>query len=332
VTAQPAPGASAVVGHAVPAFRDLPTLDGSAERHAWDVWGRDDQVGALNFIGPGQIIEAAAMVRNGTVVCLSAPLNEPDPGLSERRSAYQHTIVPGSHGRDDRLDGFWLQFSSQWDGLRHVRYRRHGFYGGRQDEDIDIGGELGIEQWARRGIIGRGVLLDAKDWFEHSGAALPMDARRPITSAELDAIAAAQGLTLRRGDILMIRTGWLGWYLQLPADRRRALRGTVGKATDPFSCPGLDPSQEMSAWLWDHQIAGIAADNMALETLPVEREAGFLHYRLIPLLGMAVGEYWWLDDLARQCAAAGRWEFLFTSGILNLPGGVGSPTNAYAVL
>jgi Putative cyclase len=317
---------------AVPPFRDLPVLPGTAERHAWQVWGPGDQLGAVNFIGPAQVAAATATVRHGTVVCLSAPLNEPAPGLSTRRTAYRHTIVPGSHGRDDRLDGFWLQFSSQWDGLRHVRYRQFGFYGGRQDADVDEGGALGIEHWARHGIIGRGVLLDAKGWFERHGRPLAPDARQPLTPADLDAIAAEQGVTPRRGDIVMIRTGWLGWYLQLPAGRRQALHGTVGQGPDPFSCPGLDPGRDTARWLWDHQVAAVAADNMALEALPVDREAGFLHYRLIPLLGMAVGEYWSLDELARRCAAIQRWEFLFTSGILNLPGGVGSPANAYAVL
>lgn len=315
----------------IPSFQALPTLEGTAERHAWQVWEPGDQLGAINFIGPAEVAAAAATVRDGTVICLSTPLNEPDPGLSERRAAYTHTIVPGSHGRDDRLDGFWLQFSSQWDGLRHVRYRHFGFYGGRQDQDIDEGGALGIEQWARHGIIGRGVLLDAKEWFERHGVPLRPDARQPITPADLDAIAADQGVTPHRGDIVMIRTGWLGWYLRLPADRRRALHGTVGKPPAPFSCPGLAPGRETAEWLWDHRIAGIAADNMALETLPVDKEAGFLHYRLIPLLGMAIGEYWALDDLALQCARIQRWEFLFTSGVLNLPGGVGSPTSAYAV-
>jgi kynurenine formamidase len=316
----------------VPLFRDLPTLPETPERHAWQVWGPDDQLGTVNFIGPAQVTAATATVTHGTVVCLSAPLNEPGPGLSTRRTAYQHTIVPGSHGRDDRLDGFWLQFSSQWDGLRHVRYRHFGFYGGRQDTDVDEGGALGIERWARHGIIGRGVLLDAARYFEHRGTPLPPDARRPITPDDLDAIAAAQGVTVRPGDIVMVRTGWLGWYLELPADRRRQLHGTVATPPNPFSCPGLDPGQGTAQWLWDHRVAAVAADNMALETLPVDREAGFLHYRLIPMLGMAIGEYWALDDLARQCAAIGRWEFLFTSGILNLPGGVGSPTSAYAVL
>ena len=36
--------------------------------------------------------------------------------------------------------------------------------------------ELGIEHWARHGIVGRGVLLDAARYMEHQGS--PLDATR----------------------------------------------------------------------------------------------------------------------------------------------------------
>jgi hypothetical protein len=56
-----------------------------------------------------------------------------------------------------------------------------------------------------------------------------------------------------------------------------------------------------------------------------------MHWRLIPLLGLPIGELWDLDALAADCAADGAYEFLFTSAPLNVPGGVGSPPNAIAI-
>ena len=47
---------------------------------------------------------------------------------------------------------------------------------------------------------------------------------------------------------------------------------------------------------------------------------------------MAIGEFWLLDGLSAACRAAGRYEFLLTSGPLPIPAGVASPSNAYAVL
>jgi hypothetical protein len=52
---------------------------------------------------------------------------------------------------------------------------------------------------------------------------------------------------------------------------------------------------------------------------------------LIPLLGMPIGEMWYLEALAEDCAADGVYEFMLTSAPLNLLGGVGSPANAIAI-
>ena len=95
--------------------------------------------------------------------------------------------------------------------------------------------------------------------------------------------------------------------------------------------PGLDAHRETAAWLWDHQIAVAAADNFALEALPVDPVVGFQHRRLIPLLGLPIGEFWLLEGLAADCEADGVYEMMVTLSPLNLPGGVGSPANVYAL-
>jgi hypothetical protein len=58
---------------------------------------------------------------------------------------------------------------------------------------------------------------------------------------------------------------------------------------------------------------------------------GNLHRRILPALGLAVGELFDFDELAERCAADGRWTFLLAAVPLNLPGGVGSPANAVAI-
>jgi hypothetical protein len=49
------------------------------------------------------------------------------------------------------------------------------------------------------------------------------------------------------------------------------------------------------------------------------------------MLGTALGELFDFDELAAACRADGRWDFLFVSVPLNLPGGVGSPANAIVI-
>jgi hypothetical protein len=58
---------------------------------------------------------------------------------------------------------------------------------------------------------------------------------------------------------------------------------------------------------------------------------GFVHQMLIGQFGMALGELWWLKDLADDCAADGVCEAFFVSAPLNGPGDIGSPANAVAI-
>ena len=309
-----------------PAYEDLPTMDeGSEERHAWDVWGRDDQVGAFNRLTPEHVVAAARLVRTGKVINLDLPLNEPDPPLSDR-TRFTHHIETGRQTRDDWLDGFYLQGSSQWDALSHVRYRQYGYWGGRQDEDVNEGRECGIDQWAERGIVGRGVLIDAKRHYDCAP-----DERFPITGPMIEEVAEAQGVAIEPGDTLLLNTGWLEWLLSLDLDTRLAMQGSVAPTPEGMQAPGLDGAQETAAWLWNRGISAVAADTHAMEALHVKPEEGFQHRRMLPMLGIAIGEYFSLAPLAADCAEDGVYEFMLVSSPLNVPGGVGSPPNAYAI-
>lgn len=316
----------------IPTFADLPNLAGSDEKHAWDVWGRDDQLGTVNFITEQSVRHAARSVRQGTVISLSAGINDTQPGLFPRRQPARHEMLPTPHGRDDRLDSFYPQFGSQWDGLRHVKYRNHGYWGGRSDEDLDTTDALGIHHWAQRGLVGRGLLIDVEGYCRQAGYAFGPEDNFSISPDLLDDALRSQKCDVASGDIVLVRTGWMEWYLQLSVEARFKRHGKVGALDAPFSCPGLESSRATAAWLWDHQVAAIVADNPAIEVMPVSRVAGFLHYRLIPLLGMPLGEMWIMKELAEHCRSSGDYDFLLSGGVLKVRGGVGSPASAYAVL
>ncbi|HSZ43683.1 MAG TPA: cyclase family protein, partial [Streptosporangiaceae bacterium] len=80
----------------------------------------------------------------------------------------------------------------------------------------------------------------------------------------------------------------------------------------------------------------IASDTFAVEVWPIDPSPaahpfGFLHHLLIGQFGMALGELWWLSDLASSCAADGVHESFLVSVPMNAPGGIGSPANAMAI-
>jgi len=306
----------------VPSYDDLPELPGLGLRHAWDVLDHD--LGSLSFLDDERRRTAAAEVTRGESISLNLPLDELDPPLFGRARLEHSVIAVGRNTHEDVLDGFNPQAGSQWDGLRHVRAREHGFFGGTLDLEADPG-PLGIQHWARQGIVGRGVLLDLARWSAQVGRPIDPLAGTEITADDLEACAEAQGVALRDGDVLCLRTGWVAAYRALDANARAA--DDLGKS---FS--GLRADEAVARFVWDHRLAAVCVDNPALESAPGDPAVGSLHRRLIPMLGTAVAELLDLDHLARRCADLDRSTFLFVAVPLPLTGGVSSPSNALAVL
>ncbi len=323
----------------------MPTYDELATAtppySSWQVFGAGDQLGTINHLTPERVAAAARLVRTGERFGLDYPVTafEPYP-TGTRRELEHHVFSSNDHHRDDWVDSFYLQSSSQLDALRHIGHPVHGFYGGLDPQDnTQESTALGIHAWAERGIAGRGVLLDVPRFFAAEGLAYDTASTIALDAAMLDRIAAAQGVELRGGDLLLLRTGWAEDYLARSAEQRAATPWRLS--------PGLAQREDVLRWLWDHEVALVAADNLAVEADPVlesdfrvpgetppERgvdHGGMLHRPLIALLGMALGELWKLDELAAACAADGVREFFLTVKPLHLRGGVGSPPNAIAI-
>ena len=316
----------------LPDYDDLSTRADAPPGSAWGVFGDDDEVGCLNLITRPAVVEAASLVRKGTIFSLNLPIDLPDPPLFGR-GLPQHNLLASQTNtfRDDYIDGFWPQTSSQWDGLRHIRHPQDGFYNRVGDNEIvSGGGKLGIEKVASRGIAARGVLLDVERFLREEGRPIDQRTSFAIDVALLQTCAQSQGVVVKPGDILLVRTGWLRWYLEEATQEEKESIGGKGTAAT-LKAPGLSGAEENAAFLWNNRVAAVAADNPSLEVWPPGPEGGFLHYKLIPHLGMMIGELWYLEDLAADCAADEVYEFFLTSAPINITGGVGSPANALAI-
>jgi len=310
----------------LPAYDELPLIEGLGLPHAWDVFGRDDDLGSIGLLTPERRRAAAALVATGEAVNLTLPLTLPDPPLFGRKPLSHDIYNLDRNTLDDSVDGLFMQASSQWDGLRHIRAREHGYWTGIPDDFGEGPGRLGIEHWVEHGIAGCGALLDVGAHLEAEGRGY--DALTPfvVTAADLEAAAERQGLVIETGDVLCIRFGWVEAYRKLSAAERADYAPNVQHS-------GLEGSAEMARRLWDWHPAAIVCDNPAVEVVPGDPKVGSLHRRMIPLLGMAFAEMADFSGLAPALAARDQgWRFMFTSSPLHLPGAIGSPLNAQAIL
>ncbi|MCJ1688343.1 cyclase family protein [Rathayibacter sp. VKM Ac-2927] len=324
---------------ALPSYAELGSRRGRGSGTAWGLWGDADQLGTLNHLTPVRVLDARSSIRSGEVVPLNLPLTAFDPPIIAHRGSIEHTVfgLNGFH-RDDRVDSLFLQASTQLDGLRHFGHPDKGFYNGADPAALVAGRpELGIQAVAERGVAGRGLVIDVGAYRDSIGRPIDHMTSEQIPTDDLDAALRWQGSDVLPGDIVMIRTGWLGAFRDAP------------HSDGVLRSPGLEQSERTAAWLWDRRVAVAAADNVALEawpatgstltvaadttgTMPPSSHSGMLHRILIPLLGLTIGELWDLDVLAAACAQRGHYDVFVTAQPLNLLGGVGSPANAMAIL
>ncbi|WP_105034571.1 cyclase family protein [Cryobacterium aureum] len=300
----------------------------------WGRWGEDDVLGTLNFIDGAKRIEAAALVREGTVVSLSQSFDTDGPQKGwRRRTNPVHTMTdtgvdaergnqgfPHGIGGADDVIAMPLQCSTQWDGLGHIF--DHGFaWNGRAAGDVVTSeGDLvtGIEH-AASVVVSRGVLLDLGRHLESETGELPDG--YAISADELDSCATAQDVMIGRGDIVLVRTGRLA----------RARREGWG---DYAGGPSAGLSLSTAGWLHRTEIAAVATDTWGFEVRPNEFDVPSfqpLHQVAIPNIGLTIGEMWDLDELARSCAERARWDFLLSAPPLAITGAVGSPINPVAI-
>jgi kynurenine formamidase len=306
----------------VPVYDELPALAGGDVRHAWHVWGPRDRLGTMNRVTAQTVLAALRVPVIGRRFSLDLPLGAIDPPLYGR-SQFAHRVFDRNRNMvEDEITYLDPQGSSQWDSLRHIRAGRSGHFGGLAADDDHVA-ELGIDALVQLGLVLRGVLLDFPRYWAVTGRSVDPHSEQAISVTDVRDCARLQGSEWSPGDLLLVRTGFLTAY-----------RDRGGLPADGVAMPtsaGLDASADMARFLWDEGFAAVAADNPAVEVLPGDPAVGSLHRRLIPALGMPLGELWDVDELAKACADDRRYECCVVSVPLRVPGGVASPANVMAI-
>ena len=299
----------------------------------WGKWGPDDEVGSLNYLGPEQVIAAAKLVTSGKTFTLQRLIGDPkgDPVWPGRTPAERTQILDesnwdgddgpaypgGLHYADDKISAF-LQGSTQYDGLGHVWFGGQIWNG--YDARTTIGGleKASVEPLAQRGIVGRAVLLDMARFRGKDN----LDPAETFTHEDLLACAAAQGVTISKRDILIIRTNFIKLFFDLGE-----------KFYEGFCEPGLVYSPELVQWFQDMEIPNLVTDTIANEVTfdPNSGVALVLHNALMRNLGVALTEIADLELLADDCAEDGQYAFFYAAAPLKVALGSGSPVNPLVV-
>ena len=87
-------------------------------------------------------------------------------------------------------------------------------------------------------------------------------------------------------------------------------------------------------WVARTELAALASDTWGCEVRPNNTEGGInqpWHWITIPIMGMTMGEIFYLKDLAEDCADDHVYEFMFVAPAIPITGAVGSPTNPLAI-
>jgi kynurenine formamidase len=289
----------------------------------WGRWGSDDERGALNLLTPDHVSAAAGLVRTGETVTISRPLNtksEPDnPSPAEHRMTMLDDVDIGSGTLRFAKDYVGVDYHndshSHIDALCHVAFDRRLYNGRASDTITTDGASAETIEALKDGLVGRGVLLDIPgvrdvDWLEPGEHVFPDD---------LQAAEHAQGVSVGKGDILLVRTGHSRRLDEL----------------DPWDTPnakaGLHPS--CARFLADRDVAALGSDGNS-DTAPSTTEGvDFpIHALALNAMGIHLLDYLHFGELMPACARSGRWEFLFVGAPLRIAGGTGSPLNPIAIL
>ncbi len=175
---------------------------------------------------------------------------------------------------------------------------------------------LGDKGWKKTGaetippIIARGILIDVA---KYKGVDI-LENNYRINSEDLRGALQRQGVTLHRGDIVLIRTGQAQRY----ANAAEYLNGY----------PGIN--LEAVKWLVEEQeIMLMGADNLSLEAFPSEREDNYVpvHTDLLAEKGVMFIEQMFLEELAEDEI----YQFAFVASSLKLRGASGSPMRPLAI-
>jgi kynurenine formamidase len=287
-------------------------------------WGPDDEIGALNQVSETSVLDVLRRVSSGKVYDLSVEIYVGMPGFGPRYQIWNaHTPQGTSVDNPLKLTreqnelvtysgstiSMYAHTGTHIDALAHFGLR------GRIWNGFETNEHLGDHGWRKGGvekyppIIARGVLIDV-------AAAKGVDVLPEsygITVDDLKAALQRQGVEVKKGDVVMVRTGRIKWF----GDRDRYMHNT----------PGL--TRESANYLADLGAIVIGADNLSTDVWPSKEKLNYIpvHSSMLTQRGVPIMQNVYLEELARDRV----FQFAWIGVSLKLRGADGGPMRPIAL-
>ncbi len=278
-------------------------------------YGEADTLGALNNLTSKGVRDAVKLVKTGKVYALGVPTGPDTPAYGNRTITVERTPGPGSDftpNGTQRVTSFdervvtSMGIGTQIDGLAHLGVDHH-YYNGIEGKDV--AGSKILDIASLPPIVTRGVLIDMTKHYRK-----PMlEVGDNYGKAEIEAAAKAQGVKVRKGDVVLFHTNWIS---MIETDRN-AYRTRE---------PGL--TEDGARHLADLGVVAVGSDTIALEALPSPPGKTFIvHQTLLAKNGVHILESLNTVELARD----GLKEFLLVIGAPRIQGTVQMVINPVAI-
>lgn len=296
-------------------------------------WGPKDTIGAINEITDKEILDAAKLVTKGKRYALGMVTGKDTPAWGTRSFAL-YTVPHGNgsgitYGHKTRVTAnddwalVWMGVGSQIDGLGHIGID-HVYYNGFSISDIYTPAglkKLGVHEIPP--IVTRGILLNAVKHYKNTKPDSLMELNEKkmlkpnviITSTDIEAMLNAQSLSVQKGDVVLIHTGFMEM-------------GNIDKNKYFQELPGIDLSA--ATYLAQFNVTAVGSDTVCLEKFPgnfAKGDAFPVHAELIPKHGIYILE----NMVTEELIADNVDKFMFVLGQARLEGAVQMIINPVAI-
>ena len=266
--------------------------------HDHSRWGRNDQIGAGNFLSVEKRLSALRSVVTGQIFDLSHEIAMNAPFMMPNQTPYLMSLW--TNWRDsmrrrralgatnevgvniERME-MTAHVGTHIDALGHFSIGDRLYNGVNAAEAVTDWGldRLGVEHVPP--MVTRGLLLDVAG-LDGGGH---LEAGRAVTTDDLARAADRAKLAIEPGDVVLIRTGWGKFY---GVDNPRYVAGE----------PGIDA--EGARWLSRQGVVAVGCDNMAVEVLPNPDQPAMsmpVHQHLLVEAGVYIIENLALEERRR---------------------------------